>query len=211
MAQLNEARDTLAGIHESRRQEAPKQPAPEYRMPLPDECHICGCRPAVTVKVGHNVGYILWWRRYSMKQVLCAECGRFMARKAQAETLVKGWWGLSAFVNIANIVINARALTELAKLPPPSKRDPQVFTPREWPLGSRKVLRRPGPWIATAVFIWLAVSITLGAANGQRDQGLVGGCVAANSTQVWVVSCAEFKCGGDDHARGVRERPLRGE
>lgn len=107
-------------------------PVPRY--PAPDECRICGWYPAVPVRWITFVSVLLMYRYVRKTDRLCRSCGTARARRAQANCLGFGLWGIGFLGAIVAIFANAAELRSLHRACPPQARRPGVGTPRTVPL-----------------------------------------------------------------------------
>ncbi|MCA1984737.1 J domain-containing protein [Nocardioides nematodiphilus] len=100
MAELNAAWEVVADAdrrgarHQKTRgfEHAEQEP---LRTAGQGECDSCGSFPAALVQYRVVVGTVLFWRTRGVTLELCRTCGLSMFREAQAETMTKGWWGMS--------------------------------------------------------------------------------------------------------------------
>jgi hypothetical protein len=108
-------------------------PLPRY--PAPDECQICGWYPAITVTQRIVISLLLAWsiRRRTIR--LCQSCGIALTRRAQANCLGFGFWGIGILGAIVATFKNSTELQHLHEaLPPPQGRRSDVGTDRSIPL-----------------------------------------------------------------------------
>jgi hypothetical protein len=108
-------------------------PLPRY--PAPDECQICGWYPAITATQRTVISLLLWWGVRRKTSRLCRSCGIALTRRAQANCLGFGFWGIGILGAIFVTFKNSAELRRLREaLPPPQGRRSDVGTDRSIPL-----------------------------------------------------------------------------
>lgn len=130
------------------------------RPPLPHECRMCGSTPAATVTFHRVTGLVLGHRVAGLSGPLCQGCGLALWREAQGHTLIRGWWGLFAWVrSLLALATNLGARRQLRRLAPPSSRVEGLHTFLTEPHPpTRPLPLRAGVWAASAAFLLLAIS-----------------------------------------------------
>ena len=192
MQQLNTAWMTVQASGKpgaSSRSSEATAPRPS-RPPGPHECTFCGFQPARPVKLRSITGLVLFYRSRVFHASACRACGLKLFRETQSRTLVRGWWGLFAFFrNLFAIVANLNQRANLKQMAVPQSRASDVLTPLSSPMsGSRKVARRPGPYVATVAAAFVIATIAGGFVA--QSQGIpapddfVGTCLSADLATV---------------------------
>lgn len=157
-------------------------PAPFVR------CRMCGSTPAAMVTFRRHTGMILLMRFSGSAGPFCRDCGLWTFRKAQAYTLLAGWWGwLSFFIAPVTMVVNLVRRGQVAKLAAPTD-TPPGFQPAD--PGRPLYLRFAIVGLLAPV---LVVGLVALAASSQSDAAAVGKCVTANAdgSNVALVDCGK--------------------
>ena len=158
-------------------------PAPLVR------CRMCGSVPAEMVTYRRHTGMLLLMRFSGTAGPFCRDCGLSTFRKAQAYTLLAGWWGwASFFIAPITMLVNLARRGKVARLAPPSNAAPghQPADPGR-PLYQRFAI---AGLLVPVVVIGLIVAA---AATASDDSAGVGSCIraSADGTQASVVACGE--------------------
>lgn len=154
-----------------------------WRQPEPDECWICGARPAAQVRFRQESGRLLWSVRRWIDGPFCQTCGTAIFRELTNRTLITGWWGiLSFFLNLATIVRNLVAYRAIRRLAWPRPNPGNVLSLLPLPLDpGRPLHKRAGVWVAP--FAAVVAGGLIGGAVGDagqrsaRELPHVGSCV----------------------------------
>ncbi len=144
-------------------QPSPSPPATQ-RGPGPGECRLCGSAPAADVSFRQHVGMVLLMQARSQQGPFCRCCGIATFRDLQNRTLMTGWGGVISLhvFSWGTPLYNLLALRRVLRLGPPV-RDPAVISPLAEPMPPGKPLwKRPGPTVALAVVV--VVAMVLGVA-----------------------------------------------
>jgi hypothetical protein len=119
------------------------------RYLAPDECQVCGWYPASPVRRVTMISLLLAWRVSQTTSRLCRSCGIALTRRAQANSLGFGMWGLGILGAVVAVFRNSAELQRLhTALPPPQGRRPGIWTERTTPLA-------PGVPVLLYVRSWL--------------------------------------------------------
>ncbi|MFI2760202.1 LppU/SCO3897 family protein [Streptomyces echinatus] len=111
--------------------------------------------PAAPVTVRGHQGMVVVMRFLRRRGVLCRTCGLAVFRQMQADTLVRGWWGvLSMLITPVVLLLNLGALSGIRRLPPPAT---AAWRPPLDP--GRPVLRRPAGLFALIPLGGLAIPL----------------------------------------------------
>lgn len=142
-----------ASLREPRDPEA--APRPSYRTPGPDECDVCGHAPVAVATLVRQQASAGRSRRLSYVRCLCRNCGVALTTQALQRSLVRGWWGPAAVVQMpATIRADLDARATFSALRPPVHVH-GVRGPRPTPMP----LPRP-PWRTAAGLMIVLVAIT---------------------------------------------------
>ena len=166
---------------------ARSQPAP---APAPlVRCRMCGSTPAEMVTYRRHTGMLLLMRFSGTAGPFCRDCGLHTFRKAQAYTLLAGWWGwASFFIAPITMLVNLARRGRVAKLAPPSNAAPG-YQPAD---PGRPVYQRLA--IAGLLVPVLVVgAIVVAAVTAPDDASAVGRCIQADAdgSNVTVVDCSQ--------------------
>lgn len=117
-------------------------------------------------------GLLIFYRTRRFEASLCRTCGINMFRELQAITLVRGWWGLIAFMrNLFVVGANWRQVRAVRRMEMPSRRKSDLLTVFDGPPALvRSLARRPMPYLASgAAALVLAAAVAGGASSETGD------------------------------------------
>jgi hypothetical protein len=147
-------------------QQSPQQqqqfqaPQQQFLDPNATSCRFCGAQPAVEATVRSHKGQVFRYVRTTRSGPFCRTCGVASVRDLSADTLIKGWWSYSSWLQSPVILfMNLFAHNKIKALPEPMPGQPG----RQLPTGS-PLLQRPAaigllvPVLIAVVLIAAAVS-----------------------------------------------------
>lgn len=172
MADLNEAWRVISDADRAGTRHDP-DPGGEKsdQAPIEGECDLCGAYPARRLMLRGTRGLLLARQEIRMRPDLCRDCGLSMFREVQADTMTRGWWGLtSALLTVPYLVGNLLAIRHHKRLPDPVGRRQDVVTPLHPGMPPAKpVIRRAVPLTATAVALFLPASFVVSTTARSSD------------------------------------------
>jgi hypothetical protein len=188
MSQLNEALETLSAhlINQTRvgtpRAEDPTAgstytPPTILRQPYMGECDLCGWSPAEPLTLWRTTGLVLFWRWHRMTYDVCRNCGEGLYAEAQAQSMVKGWWGpLAFFATWINLIRNYVAIRRRRRtLDYATHRADDVATVVSTSPQFTKASSRPGPILASILAVAVAALVVGGVVHSSSSSGSGGG------------------------------------
>lgn len=178
---------------------------PAVRPPFVGECDLCGWAPAAPIKLRRVTGAVIWHSRYIAEPELCRLCADGFFAESQAQTLMKGWWGVVApLVNLYYIWENVQAIAgHRRRVPMGQSRDPRVVTPVTHPMPFVPLSRRGAPFAMTLLAVVVASFLVASFVSGSqsetsinrdreitttRTDGRIGTCLTSSGR---VVDCGD--------------------
>jgi hypothetical protein len=140
--------------------QAPQAPQQQSTDPNAPSCRFCGAQPAVEATVRSHKGQVFRYIRTTRKGPFCRTCGIASVRDLSADTLLKGWWGYSSWIQAPVILfMNLFSHNKIKALPEPMPGQPG----RQLDTGS-PLLQRPAA-IGLAVPVLIAVVLIAAAVS----------------------------------------------
>jgi DnaJ domain len=175
---------------------------PTLRPPGPTECDLCGASPAKPLTLRQGVGLLVARRRSVLTLTLCKGCGKAFFREVQNQTLLKGWWGVFAFLaNCFYVAANVATLGRIFWMEEPRARTVPMDVPLSSPMSpGRPLVRRAGLWVSAMALVIAAMVLGHHGSALPADVGgtqpvptiAVGTCVTSSGNQITgLVDCSQ--------------------